>query len=82
MSDSLRDQLLGLGFKPPARQERRPVQEPARTSADKPGHGAGTRAAEAARKSARDAQRAVADRPDLGSLVKQYKLHQDAASAD
>ena len=58
MSDSLRDQLLGLGFKPPARQERRPVQEPARTSADKPGHGAGTRAAEAARRSARDAQRA------------------------
>ena len=58
MSDSLRDQLLGLGFKPPAKQERSPVQEPARTSADKAGHGAGTRVAEAARKSARDAQRA------------------------
>jgi uncharacterized protein YaiL (DUF2058 family) len=58
MSDSLRDQLLGLGFKPPAKPERRPVQEPARTSADKAGQGAGARAAEAARKSARDAQRA------------------------
>jgi uncharacterized protein YaiL (DUF2058 family) len=58
MSDSLRDQLLGLGFKPPAKPERRPVQEPARTSGDKAGQGAGTRAAEGARKSARDAQRA------------------------
>ena len=57
MSDSLRDQLLGLGFKPPAKPERRPVQEPARTSANKPGQGAGARAAEGARKPARDAQR-------------------------
>jgi uncharacterized protein YaiL (DUF2058 family) len=45
--------LLGLGFKPPAKPERRPAQEPVR----KPGHGAGARAAEGARKPASDAQR-------------------------
>ena len=57
MSDSLRDQLLGLGFKPPARPERKPAQEPARKSANRPGHGTGARTAEGARKSASDAQR-------------------------
>jgi uncharacterized protein YaiL (DUF2058 family) len=57
MSDSLRDQLLGLGFKPPAKPERRPAQEPVRKPANKPGHGAGARTAEGARKPASDAQR-------------------------
>jgi uncharacterized protein YaiL (DUF2058 family) len=57
MSDSLRDQLLGLGFKPPARPERNPVPAPARKSASKPGHGAGKRATEDARKPASGAPR-------------------------
>ena len=57
MSDSLRDQLLGLGFKPPARPERKPVPAPARKSANKPGHGAGKRAAEDARRPASGAPR-------------------------
>jgi len=56
MSDSLRDQLLGLGFKPPARPERKPAP-PARKSASGPGHGAGARATEGARKSAAGAPR-------------------------
>ena len=30
MSDSLRDQLLGLGFKPPAKPERKPDRRPER----------------------------------------------------
>ena len=57
MSDSLRDQLLGLGFKPPARPERKPVPAPARKSANKPGHGASKRAAEDARRPASGAPR-------------------------
>jgi uncharacterized protein YaiL (DUF2058 family) len=57
MSDSLRDQLLGLGFKPPAKPERRPAQEPVRKPANKPGHGAGARTAEGARKPASGARR-------------------------
>jgi uncharacterized protein YaiL (DUF2058 family) len=57
MSDSLRDQLLGLGFKPPAKPERRPPQEPARKPANKPGHGAGARTSGGARKPAADGQR-------------------------
>ncbi|MCJ0824917.1 DUF2058 family protein [Luteimonas sp. 50] len=57
MSDSLRDQLLGLGFKPPARPERKPVQDPARKSANRPRPGAGTRAAEHPRKPAPGAPR-------------------------
>ena len=57
MSDSLRDQLLGLGFKPPARPERKPAQEPARNAANRPGHGAGKRAAGHPRKPASGAPR-------------------------
>lgn len=36
MSDSLRDQLLGLGFKPPARPERKPAPKPAQKPVQKP----------------------------------------------
>ena len=57
MSDSLRDQLLGLGFKPPARPERKPAQEPARNAANRPGHGAGKPAAGPPRKPASGAPR-------------------------
>jgi uncharacterized protein YaiL (DUF2058 family) len=57
MSDSLRDQLLGLGFKPPAKPERRPAQGPARKPAHKSSQGAGARAARDAGKPASGAPR-------------------------
>ena len=37
MTDSLRDQLLGLGFKPPAKPERKPVPKQAPKPSTRPG---------------------------------------------
>ena len=39
MSDTLRDQLLGLGFKPQPKPERKPEQRPARKPDDRRQHG-------------------------------------------
>ncbi len=44
--------MLGLGFKPPARPERKPAADAARASANRPRHGTGARAAEHPRKPA------------------------------
>ena len=46
MSDSLRDQLLGLGFKPPAKPERKPDRRPERKPARAPAHHRGAKSRE------------------------------------
>ena len=50
MTDSLRDQLLGLGFKPAPKPERPPRHQPNPRKAGKPGKPGGTRQAQGAQK--------------------------------
>ena len=74
MSDTLRDQLLGLGFKPAPKPAPRPARKkppPARADAPRQPHDA--RPAGAAKKPARKGERAARSREDI-DLAKAYAI--------
>ncbi len=74
MSDTLRDQLLGLGFKPAPKPAPRPARnKPAAPRADGPRQPHGARPAGAAKKPARKGERAARSREDI-DLAKAYAI--------
>ena len=74
MSDTLRDQLLGLGFKPAPKPAPRPARKkPAPPRADAPRQPHGARPAGAAKKPPRKGERAARSREDI-DLAKAYAI--------